>query len=194
MVIVKDIEEVIHFTSKRKFQDIQRDGVIVPKTSPDNFLLGLNAQLRKAIVSEEYIVAIPRDSYSSWIDCGLQERLFQYTSGEVALIFPLVEKGGIFVRDHYLHSPKRLKNEHSIDVLDEDFIDSLYDSSGNPTSEGKIVEDLMKKSFKKYKREYYSSSIPLELFRGDYSCPEIWIPSKIPLSSVRRETSLERKL
>lgn len=178
--------KIVHFTREDNWKIIQQEGLLLPRTNPDNYGIGIPTRLGRVIPFIEYVVGIPIEAYQGWIDSGLRRRLFQYTSGEVALSVPCLELAGAFVRDHSLHCPTKLKKEIDIDILDEEFQDSLCNEVGELNKEGKRIQRLVERVATKHKREYYLSSIPLADYRGQFRAPEVWLAQQTPVQLIRR--------
>ncbi|MBT4334364.1 hypothetical protein HOD61_00940 [archaeon] len=171
--------EIIHFTSEEKWDSIQSSGYLLPKTHPDNFNRNSLSDLKKTIQFDEYIVGIPVDKYSGWKDALLTHRLWQYTSYEVVLKFPVTWPTTTFVRDHQLLSPGRFRDDLKINIMDHYFgigAGRIDDNQKN------VVESYEKK----FMKDYNLSSILLEEYGGKYNAPEVWSPQVTPTSLIER--------
>jgi hypothetical protein len=175
------MKNIIHLTSNKNFGLIKQKEILEARTNPDNFEFGIGKKLKETIKFSDYLVGIPENSIKFWEDAGLKERLSQYTSNEISLSVPIKTKEG-FVRDHFLYSPLRIKQDYSIDLSDEDYQDSLFDEEFNPTKEGKKVSKIVNEC----KRDYYNSSIKINDYKDNFKAPEVWIHQNTPLNLINK--------
>ncbi len=173
--------EIIHFTSEENWESIQNSGFLLPKTRPDNFNQGDLDDLKDTIKFDEYIVGIPTEKYNGWKESYITHRLWQYTSYEAVLKFPVTWQSGAFVRDHYLFSPRRFKDDLNINLMKH--YDQVY---FREEEVDKDLQDLVSSYEKKFMEECTRSSIPLEDYDGSYKAPEVWSPQVTPIDLIER--------
>lgn len=162
------MKKIIHYTSEECWDKIREDGVLLPLSNP--YLLGEYLPDRsKRIVSrkKEYLVGLPELLPDEWMNSGLLERLIEYTSGEIALNIPILQKKGSFVRECFHISPKRLEELYG----DRDLFDQYF------SGDARLTRAI---------KRYLSSSISLARYKGEYKLPEIWLPQITPFNLIEK--------
>ncbi|MBT3395190.1 hypothetical protein HOA59_00005 [archaeon] len=171
--------EIIHFTSEENWKSIQNSGFLLPKTRPNNFNQDNLGDLKDIVRFDEYIVGIPTEKYKGWKESYVTHRLWQYTSYEAILKFPIIWESGSFVRDHYLFSPRRFKDDLKINIMD--YYNQVYIGKENVD---KDLQDMVNSYEKKFIEEYILSSVLLEDYDESYKAPEVWSPQVTPIDII----------
>lgn len=159
---------IVHYTSKKEWGKIKKSGFLEPRSEPDNFC-EVPEGVKSTVRWDSYIVGLQNAIDKGWHEYGLMDDLMRHTKGEVALIVPIKDYNGAFVREHAHISPKVYMEKYG-----EDLWKAIND--GKITDSDPRVQEAYKK--------YMESSVPLAEYSGGYAVPEIWIPQKIPINDL----------
>lgn len=162
------INHIVHYTSKKKWKKIKKSEFLEPRSEPDNFC-EVPEGVKSTVKWDSYIVGLQKAVDKGWHEYGLMYDLMRHTKGEVALIVPIKDYDGAFVREHAHVSPKV-------------FIEQYGKGMWKEWTSGKIngSDPRVQEAYKKY----MESSVPLAKYSGGYAVPEIWIPQKIPINDL----------
>ena len=168
------MDKIYHRTPERNWKSIRRDGTLFPRSNP---LLGINKKrlsrgVTDAISSDSYLVGLEDPTSRGWKDFGLMEHLKSYLAREddyiEVLEIPILEESGAFVRDHSIVSSKTFLELYGADFMN-----------------GRERNSIDKKEiYEEHWEQYFETTIPLKLYKGDYKAPEIWIPQQTPLEKI----------
>jgi len=166
----KTMKRLIHYTTKWSWDLIQESGFLLPKSDPQEAPIPFPEGMDLLLSADSYLVGLPESSCQRWVESGLMEYLLMHTGGEVILEVPILEPEKCFVRDHAPCSPKGFMERYGEDLWKElfqrriDFTDSR-------------IADAV--------RQYYTSTIALRAYKGDYRVPEIWVHQETPIDKLR---------
>jgi len=174
------IERLIHYTSRKNWVQIKKEGVILPKALP--IILGHEVSERvKGIIGRNAtemareglcLVGIPPGTKGKWEKYGLLKYIIA-KKGTVKLSIPILHKDHAFVRDHALISPLRFKQLVGKDLWKESFEGRL--KYGMPDND----------VFLKCANEYLESTVLLSEYDGSYKVPELWVRQITPIELVQ---------
>ena len=161
------MDAIYHYTSRENWKQIQKDGILLPKTyDKDNngrwdvFLVGLE---------------MPKDK--RWIQAGLWYELEKYTMMDLLLEIPILDTERGFVREQWHYSPKGLIERHGINLIpwrdDFELEEFGYD--------GRKANELSAESY----RDYLNSAVPLAEYDGSFRVPEFWLQQETPVEKIR---------
>ena len=170
------MEYIIHWTSHSKWQEIQKHGMLLPKTEPfppDNYV-DISDRVRKIATSESYLVGIPEQSIDGYINCGLGERLMELTSPDVRLRVPILKSDGVFVRELVHLSPQHLRKLYGDDFIEELKRNFVFSS---------VRDSRLRNAFS----QYIESAIELKKYKGQFEVPEIWLPQETLINLIEAE-------
>lgn len=160
---------ILHYTSKIFFKKIKQSGLLLPKTCPGYNPENYSEELKEIIVFDKYLVGIDPNSKEAWDSSGLLDYLIRYTSGEVSLNVPILNKNNVFVREHFHLSPENFFNLHGENLWKRAYL-------------GEIEKD--DKRFYDAVNSYLNSSVLLNNYKGNYKVPELWLHQKTPLELI----------
>ncbi len=163
------MENIYHFTSRKKWDAIRKSGVLLPMSSPDNVKADNPDFLKDMTLFDKYVVGIPDFITPGWKSCGLIDHLVGKTSGEIVLKVPILDTRGAFVREHACVSPARYLKKCGVDLFD--MVSRHQVSESDPR-----VQEAYK--------EYLGSTVRLSDYKGDYMAPEVWLPQTTPVDII----------
>ncbi|MDO8517330.1 MAG: hypothetical protein Q7S33_04360 [Nanoarchaeota archaeon] len=165
------MEKVVHYTSKENWERIQESGFLLPKTGPNDCCGELSDRVKNMFKADSYLVCMPRPLDNGWVESGLMDYVLKYTTGEVALSVPILDRKKSFVREHAHGSSKRFMELWGEDLFKE-VEEGRLDSNDSRVLEGE--------------NKYLESTVPLDEYDGSYLAPEIWLAQTTPVDKLTR--------
>ncbi len=157
-----------HYVSEKKYQQIQKDKFIKPSAPFNSKILDKKwdeyVKRFSFPLARLYTCTFFEPEPKAWQEYGLFDLLMEEFAGGDLLLKISVEDNSthpIIIRDHRFHSPKEY---------------------GYPPEIWKKRE--IRNSKPNLRKKWYESVVPIQEYDGNYICPEILIPFKIPLDNV----------
>lgn len=165
------MDRVIHFTTEKKFEQIQKERVLRANSQIDGFRYV--KRLEDISVHDKYLVAIPETSCFNWQEYGFGEDGLRHRFGNVCLRVPILRVDGAFVRDIVYVSPQTFEEEIGFELKNTTFWNILRYG----------IRYMLWLDFGQRKK-YYNSTIRLSDYKDDYKMPEFWLPQDTPLDLI----------
>lgn len=165
------MDEIIHYTSNKNFDQIKRSKCLKPLSNPQNAGVTISDRVRNIVGYYLYVVGIQNPLGDNWIEYGLMDYLLYHTTAEVKLKIPILEPRFGFVRDHAHLSPKTTNEKYGMDLFKAAWENKIS------LKDWRILECIIK---------YYDSTVPLEQYEENYAIPEIWLNQKTGLDLLTR--------
>ncbi|MDP3989801.1 MAG: hypothetical protein Q8Q01_01195 [archaeon] len=165
------MNELIHYTSNKKWNQIKRVGYLLPFSSPQNVREDISDRVRRIVGYKKYVVGIQAPPCDNWIEYGLINYLLNHTTGEVKLRVPILEPNNCFVRDHAHLSPKGTEERYGINLF------KLAWEKEISSKDKRLLECI---------EGYYESTVKLEEYDGGYNVPEIWLDQITPINQLNQ--------
>jgi hypothetical protein len=183
----QDFEYAYHYTTSQKLQDMRKAGAVKPLSYPyscDCF----GSETAKKIVSERvreivtydfYIVCLFEPEDKGWKESGLLKELWEYTTRDVMIKLPIIDRESAFVMDASYLSPFLVKPKHGQDA-------ELYNQLQALTPSQMVR--------RKFFRQYLESTTRLDDYDGSFGAPELWLSQETPigLTSIVERSMFER--
>lgn len=163
--------EVHHFTQLVNWKEIKKHGFLEPRSDP---LWCFNSGDRDGEIykrysrtysSRLYIVAMLPNEYKKWVEWNLD--VARTRQAPVLLRIPVSDPRKTLVREHRHLSTKEYED--------------LFGSGAN------AIGLLDPRFYPEQRIKYMESTVPLAVYRGNYTLPEIWIPHKVPVGQISVE-------
>jgi hypothetical protein len=184
----QDFEYAYHYTTSQKLQDMRKAGAVKPLSYPYSCDC-LSSEVARKIVSERvrdivtydfYLVCLLEPEDKGWKESGLLKELWEYTTSDVMIKLPILEKEDAFVMDAAYLCPFLVKPKRGQDA-------KLYNQL-----QGLTPSQLVNR---KFFRQYLESTTRLEDYDGSFGAPELWLSQETPigLASIVERSMFERK-
>jgi|ETN02SMinimDraft_4_1059925.scaffolds.fasta_scaffold41061_3 hypothetical protein len=163
------MKEMYHYTTERKWKQIQADKQLNPNSAP--FELFPTDGFEDTVPFHGYTVGVNDQEASDWKACGEFEKLIEYTSEEVILKLHS-DHEFIFVRNIYPASPQGLIENYGIDLRKKLHEEGLQGHENDQLDEAFFA--------------YYLSTTLLSDYKNNFKAIEIWTPQTFTLDQIER--------